>query len=39
MLFDGVAVIALIVGTVLAIGWIPGYTHTPSVLWKQSHDS
>jgi hypothetical protein len=39
MLLNGVAVIALIVGTVLAIGWIPGYTATPPLLWKQSHDS
>lgn len=39
MLLGGVAVIALIVGTVLAIGWIPGYSETPPLLWKQSHDS
>ena len=39
MLLDGVAVITLIVGTVLAIGWIPGYTATLPLLWKQSHDS
>lgn len=39
MLLVGVAVVALIVGVVLAIGWIPGYTETPRVIWKQSHDS
>jgi hypothetical protein len=39
MILCGVAVVALIVGAVLAIGWSPGYGRTPTVLWKQSHDS
>ncbi len=39
MILCGVAVLALIVGAVLAIGWIPGYSKTPPVVWKQSHDS
>ncbi len=38
-ILDGVAVVALIFGTVLAIGWIPGYLEIPPSVWKQSHDS
>jgi len=39
MILCGVAILALIIGAVLAIGWSPGYGRTPAVLWKQSHDS
>jgi hypothetical protein len=39
LILCGIAVLALIVGAVLAIGWSPGYGRTPTVLWKQSHDS
>ena len=39
LILCGVAVVALLVGAVLAIGWSPGYGRTPPVLWKQSHDS
>jgi hypothetical protein len=39
LILCGIAVLALIVGAVLAIGWSPGYGRTPALLWKQSHDS